>query len=123
MRADPVIRARAKHMRRSMTNAETILWSRLRRRQLDGWLFRRQHPIDRYIADFACPKAKLVVEVDGATHGSDDEIAYDRRRTSLMETEGWRVHRVCNTDIYENLNSVLDSIIAHLPENGAGRRE
>ncbi len=115
MKADPVIRGRAKSMRRAMTNAETILWSRLRRRRLGGWQFRRQHPIDRYIADFACPKAALVVEVDGETHSSHREVTYDQKRTRVLETRGWRVHRVWNIDVYQNLNGVLDGILAQLP--------
>ena len=115
MKADPVIRQRAKKLRRRMTDAETILWSKLKARQLHGWQFRRQHPIGSYIVDFACPRLKLVIEVDGATHSEDHEIAYDARRTAFIECQGWHVHRVWNADIYTNLNGVLEGIAWKLP--------
>jgi very-short-patch-repair endonuclease len=73
-------RTYAKALRRRMTRAEVILWSRLRRDAIAGRRFRRQHPIGPYIADFACLPVRLVIEVDGATHGSEDEIKKDRRR-------------------------------------------
>lgn len=97
-----------------MTDAETILWSRLHRDAV--WKFRRQHPIGRYIADFACIAARIVVEVDGATHSSDAQIAYDRIRTASLKRQGWRVVRVANDDVYRRLSAVLDAIydeIAH----------
>jgi very-short-patch-repair endonuclease len=106
----------AKELRRRMTDAEVILWSRRRRRSFDGaHRFRRQHPIGPYIADFACASAWLVVEVDGDTHGSPDEIAYDRRRDAFLKERGWRVLRVTNRDIYDNLGGVLDGIGRALP--------
>ncbi|TDM99577.1 hypothetical protein CEE86_13930, partial [Lactobacillus crispatus] len=61
---------RARSLRRTQTSAEAKLWRVLRNRALNGWKFRRQHPIDRYIVDFACIEAKLIVEVDGATHST-----------------------------------------------------
>ncbi|MEE2525397.1 DUF559 domain-containing protein [Hyphobacterium sp. HN65] len=108
-------RAFAKRLRNNLTNAETILWSRLRRGGLNGQKFRRQHPIGPYIVDFACIQARLVVEVDGATHSTPDEVAYDRRRTRFLRKHGWFVYRATNPDIYENLNGVLEGIAAHLP--------
>ena len=105
----------ARRLRRCMTDAETILWSRLRRGGLNGHRFRRQHPVGPYIADCACIEARLVVEVDGATHATPDEIAYDRRRTHFLQKRGWVVYRAANPDIYENLDGVLDGIEAHLP--------
>jgi hypothetical protein len=62
------LRLQARALRRGTTDAERALWSRLRRRQLGGFRFRRQHPIDRYIADFVCPEARLIIELDGAHH-------------------------------------------------------
>lgn len=105
----------ARRLRRCMTDAETILWSRLRRGGLKGHRFRRQHPVGPYIADFACVQARLVVEVDGATHATPEEVAYDRRRTQYLQKRGWFVYRAANPDIYENLDGVLDGIEAHLP--------
>ncbi|KDA04075.1 endonuclease domain-containing protein [Hyphomonas oceanitis] len=110
MKADPDIRQFAKSLRRKMTDAETILWSRLKGRQRDGWQFRRQHPVGRYITDFACTRARLVLEVDGATHAEDHEIARDRQRDTTLAQLGWTSLRVTNLDIYENLEGVLDTI-------------
>ncbi len=108
-------RPAAKQLRRRMTDAETILWSRLRRHVVLGLLFRRQHPIGPYIADFACVGADLVVEVDGATHSTDADIAHDRRRDVYMAARGWRIVRVTNEDVYQNLDGVLDAIFAMIP--------
>ncbi|MEM9938635.1 MAG: DUF559 domain-containing protein [Pseudomonadota bacterium] len=114
MKADPNTQARAKALRRQMTKAEIILWSKLKGKQLQGWHFRKQHPVGPFIADFACVRAKLIIEVDGATHSSDLEINYDQKRTAFLNDQGWFVYRIWNTDIYENLNGVLDGILAHL---------
>nr|WP_166931813.1 endonuclease domain-containing protein [Rhizomicrobium electricum] len=97
-------------MRKQLTHAEIILWSRLRRGEQGGFRFRKQHPIGPYIADFACSAAKLIVEVDGETHGSDEEIRHDQRRDAYMRTLGWRVFRVTNEDVYKRLDVVLDGI-------------
>ncbi len=121
MKADPRLRGFAKQMRRPMTGAETILWSRLKGRQRGGWQFRRQHPVDRYILDFACVKARLGVEVDGATHAEDDELARDARRDSALKSLGWDVLRVQNEDIYRFLEGVLDQIDDRLRFAGEGR--
>jgi very-short-patch-repair endonuclease len=96
----------ARRLRKAMTRAEIRLWKLLREEAL-GWKFRRQHPVGSYIADFACLPACLIVEVDGATHGSDDEVAYDRRRTAALEALGWRVVRVWNGDVLSNADGVL----------------
>lgn len=105
---------KARSLRQSMTKAEVILWTHLRRRALDGARFRRQHPVGPYIADFACASAKLIVEVDGATHSTPAELAYDAGRTKYLESEGWSVVRVSNTDIYENMDGVWRTIAAQL---------
>lgn len=98
----------AKVLRANMTNAEVILWSRLRHHP--SHKFRRQHPIGPYIADFTCITARLVVEVDGYTHGTDQQIERDRARDSYMVRRGWRVVRVLNDDIYKRLVDVLEYI-------------
>src|ERR1700730_9966315 len=94
--ADTLIRARA--FRRKLTRAETILWSKLRH-GLGGMLFRRQHPIGPYIADFACIRARLVVEVDGATHSTDAERRYDARREAFLRSRSWQIVRVTNDEV------------------------
>jgi very-short-patch-repair endonuclease len=101
---------RARKLRRDMTNAEVILWSRLKGRQLYGWQFRKQHPIRGYIADFACAQAHLVIEIDGETHSTDSERRYDAIRTRAIESEGWTVVRFWNREVYNELDGVLNSI-------------
>jgi very-short-patch-repair endonuclease len=97
----------AKQMRKTLTDAETILWSRLRGDRVHGLRFRKQHPIGPYIADFACVRAKLIVEVDGATHGTDAQVAHDARRTAFLRNLGWHELRVTNDDVYKLLDSVM----------------
>ena len=79
---------------------------------MNGFKFRRQHPIDRFVVDFVCLKAKLVVEVDGATHGSPAALGHDAERTRIIETAGFQVVRFGNDDIRENLDGVLESVLA-----------
>jgi very-short-patch-repair endonuclease len=100
--------------RQSMTKAELLLWMQLRRRALNGARFRRQHPVGPYIADFACPGARLIVEVDGATHWTPEQLAHDARRTRYLKQQGWTVIRVNNTDVYENMDGVWRTIAAQL---------
>jgi very-short-patch-repair endonuclease len=101
---------RAKQLRAAMTNAEVILWSRLRRAQLRGLHFRRQHPIGPYVADFACRRAMLVVEVDGETHHTPEQVTHDARRRWYLEQRGWCEMRVANQDVYRHLDEVIESI-------------
>jgi len=106
---------RAKVLRRRMTDAEVILWSRLRRRSFGEFRFRRQHPIGPYIADFACPLQRLIVEVDGGTHSTNTELSHDRRRDAYLTSRGWRVFRVTNDDVYKRIDIVLEGICLHMP--------
>jgi very-short-patch-repair endonuclease len=103
-------RAKARSLRASQTSAEAKLWQALRNRRLARWKFRRQHPIDRYIVDFVTLDGKLIVEVDGVTHATPSEIKYDQARTDVLEACGFLVVRVSNTDVYENLDGVLEMI-------------
>ena len=105
---------RARSLRKRMTDAEVILWSRLRRDAADGFHFRKQHPIGPFIADFACARACLVVEVDGDTHSTDAEVEHDHRRDEYLTAHGWRVLRVSNQDIYRHLDAVIDGIALYL---------
>jgi very-short-patch-repair endonuclease len=106
----------ARQLRKSQTSAERRLWRALRNRSLARWKFRRQEPIDRYIVDFVCVSARLVVEVDGATHSTADELRHDARRTKVLEACGFHVMRVGNSDIYSNLDGVLETILAELEQ-------
>jgi very-short-patch-repair endonuclease len=110
-------RIRARRLRGEQTSAEARLWRALRGRRLERGKFRRQHPIDRYIVDFVCLDAKLIVEVDGATHGEEADLRRDAERTRVLETLGFHVIRVGNRDVYDNLDSVLELIFAELHPN------
>jgi len=114
MKASTLTQKRARALRRELTDAERILWSRLKGRQL-GWQFRVQHPVGPYIADFACVRLKLIVEVDGATHGTIAEQMHDARRSRYLEIQGWEVMRFWNDEVYRNLDGVLGSIGHRLP--------
>jgi len=92
-------------LRREATPAESLLWERLRDRRLSGLKFRRQHTIDRYVADFYCAHARLVVEVDGGVH--DARVAEDAYREQVMASHGVRTLRVTNDQIINNIDAVL----------------
>ena len=100
----------ARHLRKNQTDAERIIWRELRRLKLHGTHFRRQVPIGPYIADFICHSAKLVVELDGGQHNEPEDIAYDRRRTAWLGTQGYRVLRFWNNDVTGNAEGVLTAI-------------
>jgi very-short-patch-repair endonuclease len=122
MKVDPKTRRRAKELRRELTDAERILWSRIKGRQLGGWMFRVQHPVEPYILDFACVKLKLAVELDGATHSTLDERRHDERRTRYLAESGWVVMRFWNDEVYRNLHGVVETIMGALPPKAARAR-
>ena len=103
---------RAHELRAASTDVEHKLWSVLRNRQLAGAKFRRQLPIDRYFADFACVEARLVVELDGSQHM--EAQAYDAERTRALEAAGWFVMRFWNNDVIDNIEGVAEAILAQL---------
>jgi very-short-patch-repair endonuclease len=107
-------KARAWALRESQTSAEAKLWQALRNRKLAHWKFRRQHAIDRYVVDFVSLAGKLIVEVDGVTHSEPAEIERDKARSQVLESCGFLVVRVSNTDVYENLEGVLEMIASSL---------
>ena len=76
----------------------------------EGWKFLRQKPIGPFVVDFACVEARLAIEIDGATHSTAWEIDYDRRRTRFLEREGWGVLRFWNSEIFQNLDGVVETI-------------
>jgi very-short-patch-repair endonuclease len=85
-----------------------VLWRQLRNRRLNGWKFRRQHPVGPYIVDFVCPAAGLVIEVDGGQHAK--QRAHDRVRTEHLNAAGYRVLRFWNNAVSDNLDGVLTRI-------------
>ena len=105
--------SRARRLRQDLTDAERLLWSRLRRNRLEEWHFRRQAPIGPYTVDFACVAAGLVIEVDGGQHAAQREK--DAARTAYLEARGYRVIRFWNNEVIGNLDGVLEVIRAALP--------
>jgi very-short-patch-repair endonuclease len=108
--AEPPILALANTLRKGMTEAEVILWSRIRRRQLLGCKFRRQHPVHQFIADFYCHQKKLVIEVDGGYHEDPTQAERDEQRTYELEKLGIRVLRFRNEEIEKELDKVVEKI-------------
>jgi very-short-patch-repair endonuclease len=102
----------AKRLRTNMTNAERVLWSKLKLKQINGYQFYRQKPIGNYIVDFYCPSAKIVIEVDGGQHFSDENTVLDKIRDNHMQKLGLRVLRFTNIDVLTNINGVIDYILS-----------
>jgi very-short-patch-repair endonuclease len=99
--------AKARQLRKNLTDAERLLWAKLRRRQLENCKFRRQHPIGNFIVDFVCLDKKLVIEVDGGQHLDNP---YDDRRTHWLEEQGYKVLRFWNHDVLAKTDAVLQAI-------------
>ena len=104
------LRANARALRKNSTDAERILWSELRDHRLNGAGFRRRVPIENYIADFVCHAAKLVIELDGGQHFSDQAERADVRRSTVIEARGFQVLRFSNHDVMTNRMGVLETI-------------
>jgi len=105
----------SRQLRENMTDAERCLWAKIRMKQLKGYQFYRQKPIGDYIVDFFCPKAKLVIEVDGSQHLSDEMNEYDRIRNECLSSLGLRVLRFTNTEVLKNTEGVVESIEEKVP--------
>src|SRR5258708_2920431 len=116
--AGPMRFEQARFLKKVQTEAESFLWSflwqRLRNRKLNGFKFRRQHPIDKYIADFYCHETKLIIEVDGEIHLNNDQIVYDKIRTEELESLGLRVIRFTNRQVLNKIDHVLQEISKNL---------
>jgi len=112
---------RARTLRKAMSESERKLWRELRGRQMGGLRFRRQHPIGPYVADFVCLERRLVVEVDGAHHLEPVQSRHDAQRDRWLTGEGYRVMRFTNSDVFDNIDGVLEAIWSALQElSGAG---
>ena len=106
--------SRARSLRRDQSTAEQKLWGRLRNRQLEGHKFRRQVPLGRFIVDFSCYDARLVIEVDGGQHA--EQTQEDAARTAWFESRGFRVLRFWNSEVEESMEGVLFKILEALKE-------
>jgi very-short-patch-repair endonuclease len=103
---------RRRDLRKSQTDCEQILWSKLRNKQCNGHKFYRQYSIGPYILDFYCPKIKLSIELDGSQHAENKE--YDQIRTTYLENYSIRELRFWNNEVLENLEGVYEKILKHL---------
>ena len=112
----------ARALRVKSTDAERLLWSKLRNRQVEGWKFRRQVPLGGYIVDFLCEDANLIVELDGGQHG--EALNYDAMRTKWLNKNGYQVIRFWNNDAMNNIDGVLQSLTLTLSQGrGDGKSE
>lgn len=101
---------KARELRNRGTPSERLLWERLRNKQLDGYKFRRQHPVSIFIVDFYCHELKFVIELDGEYHLSPQQQAKDMDRTEILRSNGLQVIRFNNDEVETDLNRVLQHI-------------
>lgn len=109
---------KAKDLRKNQTDAELKLWQHLRANRFYGLKFKRQQPIGKYIADFICFEHKIIIELDGSQHFDNKD--YDNDRTKFLNNAGYKVIRIWNNDIFENIEGVLEYITNSLPPRGGG---
>ncbi len=103
-----------RELRNNMTDAEMCVWARIRRKQLKDLQFYRQKNIGNYIVDFYCPAAKLIIEIDGGQHYSEDGLRRDKIRDDYLSSLGFEVLRFSDRDVFENINGVLEKIYGYL---------
>ena len=101
---------KAQFLRRNETKAEKLLWEKLRNNQLEGLKFRRQHPVNIYIADFYCHKFKLIIELDGDYHDQEEQKQKDEVRTEVLRLNGLKIIRFKNEEVEQDINQVLTTI-------------
>ena len=118
LNADPILLAHARELRHPQTPIERKVWASVRNNQL-GPHFRRQHPIWRFIVDFYCASARLIVEIDGDTHAEPGQVEYDAARTRWLESRGYRMIRFTNRQVGNQLDAVLEAIAAACRVNNA----
>ena len=104
----------SQQLRSNMTDAEKLLWSKVRRNQLKGYQFYRQRIIGNYIVDFYCPRANLIIELDGGQHYTEEGVNKDKSRDAYMKQEGYRVLRFSDKEVFENLHGITERIYEHL---------
>ncbi|MEI7750011.1 MAG: endonuclease domain-containing protein [Candidatus Moraniibacteriota bacterium] len=114
-----ILKSRARTLRKTMTEAEIRIWNQLRRRQINGLRFLRQHPLGKYIVDFYCPSEKLAIEIDGGQHyESGESVGKDRERDNfLLHEYGIRTLRFTNIDVMQNMSAVIDRILEETSVN------
>jgi very-short-patch-repair endonuclease len=113
---NPKLKEKARHLRKTGTKSEILLWKKLQCKQLHGYTFLRQRPIDEYIVDFYCPALNLVIEIDGITH--EDKQPYDFKRQRRIESYGLKVIRFYDSEVKENLDGVVQYLLQWIREHG-----
>ena len=108
------LKENSRSLRNNMTDAERLLWSKIRNRQIKDHRFIRQKIIGNYIVDFYCPKACLIIELDGSQHYIDDGMQKDEVRDKFLTGLGFKVLRFSDRDVLKNVNGVIDEILKHL---------
>ena len=108
--ASGIIFFNAKKLRENPTQAEELMWLSLRNNQLEGYKFRRQHPLLNYVADFYCHQLKLVIEIDGEYHQTVEQKKLDKERTVNIEFQGLKLIRFTNEEVISNISAVLNKI-------------
>ena len=113
--SSPILKERARRLRRDQTDAEKRLWARLRARQLCDAKFRRQYPVDPYIVDFCCFEHRLVVELDGGQHAG--QTIADQKRSAFLISLGYRVLRFWDNEALNDIDAVLQQIVQALNDS------
>jgi len=111
---NPRLKRLSQRLRTNMTDAERLVWLRIRGKQLKGLQVYRQRIIGNYIVDFYCPKAKLVVEIDGGEHFKEEGVKKDEARDSFLKSNGLSVLRFSDTDVLLNIEAVIEKIHAKM---------
>jgi len=111
---DKQLKTLSQHLRKNMTDAEKMLWLKLRRKQLKEYPVYRQKIIGKFIVDFYCPKVNLVIELDGGQHYSEKGKSKDKARDNVLMRMGLRVLRFSDRDVFDNMSGVMERIWSHL---------
>jgi len=104
----------ARDLRKNMTEAERFLWSKIRRKQLNGYQFYRQKNIGNYIVDFYCPAAKLIIELDGGQHFSPTGLEKDKIRDDYLRGLGFTILRFSDREVFKNIEGVIERMLKYL---------
>ncbi len=112
MHSIPTLKEQRAILRNNLTPAEEELWRLLRKHKLNGLKFRRQHSIGGYIVDFYCASLKLVIEVDGSVHDTEEAMANDKARYETLQHLGYKIMRIRNSDVFDSPEHVLKRITA-----------
>ena len=114
-----ILKDRRKELRNNQTKTESLLWSKLKNSQVEGYKFTRQYSAGPYILDFYCPKLRLAIELDGAVHKERDSKLYDKDRGNYLKSVNIQTIRFWNSEVAGNIENVLDKIMKMITVIGA----